>query len=222
MNAKKIAGEKGVELVQDGVIVGLGTGSTASWAIEKIGERVKDGLKIKAIATSKRSEEQALRLNIPIIGFDEIDVIDITIDGADEMDHDLNLIKGGGGALLREKIVATNSKKMIVVADESKLVKRLGKFGVPVEVVCFGYETVLKRLKKLGCETKFRMNENEFYVTDNGNYIIDCFFGEIENVASIHDKINAIVGVVENGLFVNIASKVIIARSDGSIEILEK
>jgi ribose 5-phosphate isomerase A len=222
MNAKKLAGEKAVELISDGMIVGLGTGSTAFWAIEKIGERVKEGLKIKAIATSKRSEEQARSHGVIIVDFDEINEIDITIDGADETDAQLNLIKGGGGALLREKIVATNSKQLIVVADESKLVKHLGKFPLPVEVNIFGWQTVFKKLKSFGCEPYLRMNESEFYLTDNGNYIIDCPFKQIQDAAALHNEINSIVGVVENGLFINIASKLIIAANDGSIKILEK
>ncbi len=222
MNAKKLAGEKAVELVKDGMILGLGTGTTAFWVIEKLGQLVKDGLKIKAIATSKRSEEQARGLSIPIVGFDEIEEIDLTIDGADETDGHLNLIKGGGGALLREKIVATNSKQMVVVADESKLVKCLGKFPLPVEVDVFGWETVLRKLRALGCVPQLRMKEKEIYITDNGNYIVDCAFTAIEDVAALHDAINDIVGVVENGLFVNIATKLVIGYNDGTLKVFDK
>ncbi len=222
MDPKKLAGEKAVELIADGMIVGLGTGSTAFWAIEKIGALVKDGLNIKAIATSKRSEQQAHSHNIPIVGFDKIDLIDLTIDGADETDEHLNLIKGGGGALLREKIVATNSKQMVVVADESKLVNRLGKFPLPVEVDVFGWETVLRKLRHLGCVPVLRMAEKDIYITDNGNYIIDCAFPAIDDVAALHDAINDIVGVVENGLFVNIAAKLIIGYNDGSVKVFNK
>src|SRR6185369_9418166 len=153
MNAKQLAAEKAVEFLDDGMTIGLGTGSTAYWAIEKIGEKVKqDGWKIKTIATSRRSEEQARALGIPVYDFSSIREIDITIDGADEADHKLRLIKGGGGALLREKIVATNSRQMIVVADESKYVDILGRFPLPVEIARFGWERTLDKLQLLGCE----------------------------------------------------------------------
>ncbi len=159
MNPKQLAAEKAVSFLEDGMTIGLGTGSTAYWAIEKIGKKVnEEGWKIKAIATSVRSEEQARGLGIPILDFSTIKFIDVTIDGADEVDAKLQLIKGGGGALLREKIVATNSKQMIVVADESKWVRTLGKFPLPVEVVHFGWERTFEKLQTLGCEAKRRMN----------------------------------------------------------------
>jgi len=203
--------------------VGLGTGSTAYWAIEMIGEKVKKNeLQIKAVATSKRSEEQARSLNIPIVSFAQIDQIDITIDGADETDEQLNLIKGGGGALLREKIVASNSKELIIIVDESKLVKHLGKFPLPVETVVFGWEKVFQKLKALGCVPKLRMENDHPYITDNSNYIIDCAFGEIINPAALHEKLNAMVGVVENGLFINLAYKVIAGFENGKVKIFDK
>jgi ribose 5-phosphate isomerase A len=223
MNAKQLAAAKAVSFIESDMIVGLGTGSTAYWAIEMIGEKVqKNELKIKAIATSKRSEEQAKNLNIPIVSFAEIDKIDITIDGADEADEKMNLIKGGGGALLREKIVASNSKKLIIIVDESKLVKHLGKFSLPVETVVFGWEKVFQKLCMFDCLPKLRLESNKPYITDNGNYIIDCGFGEIQNPAELHEKINSIVGVVENGLFVNMASKVIAGFENGDVKIFEK
>src|SRR5882724_3669214 len=148
MNSKKAAADKAISFIQNDMIVGLGTGSTAYWAIEGIGRRIKDeGLRIKAIATSKRSEEQARGLQIPIFSFAEIDSIDITIDGADEVDEKMNLIKGGGGALLREKIVASNSKQLIIIVDETKVVKYLGKFWLPVETAVFGWEKTFKKLE---------------------------------------------------------------------------
>ncbi len=223
MNAKQIAASKAVSFIKTGMIVGLGTGSTAYWAIEMIGEKVKNKeLKIKAIATSKRSEEQALSLGIPIVSFAEIDKIDITIDGADETDENLNLIKGGGGALLREKIVASNSDQLIIVVDESKLVKHLGKFSLPVETVVFGWEKVFQKLSMLHSFPKLRSGPDKPYVTDNGNYIIDCAFGEILDPAELHEKINLIVGVVENGLFINMASKVIAGFENGDVKIFQK
>lgn len=216
MNLKRLAAEKAVEQVKSGMIVGLGTGSTAYWAIEKIGEKVKSGqLSIKAIATSKRSEEQARGLAIPIVSFAEIKSIDITIDGADESDGHLNLIKGGGGALLREKIVASNSRQLVIVADESKLVKHLGKFPLPVDVVTFGWEKTFEKLRALDCSPTLRIDNGKPYITDNGNYIVDCAFGEIRDPAALHEKINAITGVVDNGLFVNLATQLIIGCADG-------
>ncbi|MFI5125140.1 MAG: ribose-5-phosphate isomerase RpiA [Chitinophagales bacterium] len=223
MNAKQIAAEKAVSFLENGMTIGLGTGTTAWWAIEKIGEKIKkEGWKIRAIATSVRSEEQARSLGIPIFSFAEIGIIDVTIDGADEADGDLHLIKGGGGALLREKIVATNSRQMIVVADESKKVKTLGKFPLPVEVVLFGWERTFEKLRLLGCEPERRMNREAPYLTDNGNYIVDCAFGKIEDPADLHERINAITGVVDNGLFINIASKLVLGLESGEARIISR
>ena len=218
MNAKQLAAAKAVSLVEKGMVVGLGTGSTAYWAIEMIGEKMKNGeLNIKAIASSKRSEEQARSLGIPILSFSDIDQIDITIDGADEVDEQMNLIKGGGGALLREKIVASNSKELIIIVDEKKMVKHLGKFGLPVEIVIFGWEKKFVKLKSLGCIPTLRMETKQPYITDNNNYIVDCAFGEIENPKALHERINTIVGVVENGLFIKMASRVIVGFENGEV-----
>jgi ribose 5-phosphate isomerase A len=221
MNAKQLAAEKAVSFIESGMTLGLGTGTTAYWAIEKIGEKIKkENWKIRAIATSVRSEEQAKSLGIPIFSFAEIGTIDVTIDGADEADGQLQLIKGGGGALLREKIVATNSRQMIVVADESKMVKRLGKFPLPVEVVPFGWQRTFEKLKELGCYPERRMNRSEPYLTDNNNYIVDCAFGEIADAATLHEQINAITGVVDNGLFIGIAGKLVLGFENGEIQIV--
>ena len=221
MNLKQLAAEKAVTFIENDMVVGLGTGSTAYWAIERIGELVKQKeLRVRAIATSTRSESQARSLGIPILGFSAIDQIDITIDGADEADGNLNLIKGGGGALLREKIVAANSRQLIIVADESKLVSTLGKFSLPVEAVVFGWEKVFQKLQALGCHPNLRFENDKPYITDNSNYIIDCAFGEIPDPGELHEKINAIVGVVENGLFVNLASKLIAGCQNGEVKIL--
>ncbi len=223
MNPKQLAAEKAVSYLEDGMTIGLGTGSTAYWAIEKIGEKVRrENWKIKAIATSIRSEEHARSLGIPIFDFSVIKSIDITIDGADEVDAKLQLIKGGGGALLREKIVATNSKKMIVVADESKWVKILGKFPLPVEVVQFGWMRTFEKLKSLGCEANRRMQGNDPYITDNGNYIIDCEFTEIKDPPVLHDLVNAITGVVDNGLFIDIATQLVLGLINGETRIINK
>jgi ribose 5-phosphate isomerase A len=221
MNAKQIAAEKAVSFIESGMIVGLGTGSTAYWAIEKIGEKIKNReLEIKAIATSKGSEQQAVSLGIPMLTFAEIDQIDITIDGADEADTKLNLIKGGGGALLREKIVASNSRQLIIIADETKFVKQLGKFALPVEAAVFGWEKTFQKLNALGCTPHLRMKDDHPYATDNGNYIVDCAFGQIADPAELHERINAIIGVVENGLFINLASALIVGYTNGDIKIL--
>ena len=218
MEAKKAAAELAIEEIQDGMIVGLGTGSTAYWAIQGLGVRVQNGLHIQAVATSVASENLAKELGIPLIPFADISEIDVTIDGADEVDHAWHLIKGGGGALLREKIVAFSSKKLIVVVDESKVVERLGAFPLPVEVVKFGCELTMRKLRSLGCEPQVRVADHQPYVTDNGNYIIDCQFGSIPNPAELHQAINGIPGVVENGLFIGMASQVIVGYRDGSVE----
>jgi ribose 5-phosphate isomerase A len=221
MNAKQLAAEKAVSFLDNGMTIGLGTGSTAYWAIEKIGEKVKkEGWNIKAIATSVVSEEQARGLGIPIFDFSSIKSIDVTIDGADEVDPRLQLIKGGGGALLREKIVATNSKQMIVVADESKWVETLGKFPLPVEVVHFGWERTFDKLQMLGCEAKRRMKGTTPYITDNGNYIVDCAFGEIKDPPLLQELVNAITGVVDNGLFIHIASKLVLGFNNGDTRVI--
>jgi ribose 5-phosphate isomerase A len=156
------------------------------------------------------------------VDFSSFKTIDVTIDGADEVDAKLQLIKGGGGALLREKIVATNSKHMIVVADESKWVKCLGRFPLPVEVVLFGWERAFEKLQLLGCEAQRRMNGKEPFLTDNGNYIVDCAFGEIKHAPELHESINAITGVVDNGLFINIASKLILGLNTGETRIISR
>jgi ribose 5-phosphate isomerase A len=221
INVKQLAAEKAVEYVQDGMKVGLGTGSTAYWAIRKLGERVSEGLKITAVATSQASEDQARELGIPLVAFGDIDSLDLTIDGADELDSKLQLIKGGGGALLREKIVASNSTRMIVVADESKAVTTLGKFPLPVEIITFAREWTVAELAKLGCEPVLRKNGDELYKTDNGNYIADCHFGAIDSASDLALKLQGIPGVVEHGLFIGIADLAIIGKNDGSIEIIE-
>lgn len=221
MDAKRIAAERAVDYIKDNMVVGLGTGSTAYWAIKKLGQRVKDGLNISAVATSERSEELAKELGIKLVSFSDVKEIDITIDGADEVDKDFNLIKGGGGALLREKIVAASSKKFIVVVDQSKMVSNLGRFPLPVEIVKFGHEITIRRLEELGCKPSLRLVDNKLYVTDNGNYIIDCNFGVIEDPKDLQNKISLIPGVVDSGLFVNMASRVIVGQQNGVIEEFE-
>ncbi|MFM9277383.1 ribose-5-phosphate isomerase RpiA [Paenibacillus jiagnxiensis] len=222
MNLKKTAAEKAVEAIKDGMCIGLGTGSTAYWAIQKIGERVREGLKIEAVATSVASEELAVQLGVPIVPFENITRLDITIDGADEVSPQLHLIKGGGGALLREKIVAANTDYFIVVADESKAVDTLGSFALPVEVVPFASEWTKRRLEASCPDVQWRLKDGVKYITDNGNYIADCRYGEIHDPAELEAMLNSIPGVVDNGLFVGMADKVIIAKSDGELDIRVK
>lgn len=222
INTRKLAAEKAVEYVQNGMIVGLGTGTTAYWAIQLIGQRMKDGLNIKGIATSLQSEQLARELQIPIITFAETHHIDVTIDGADEADHNLNVIKGGGGALLREKIVGSATKLYIIIADESKLVDRLGAFSLPVEVVQFGWEMIFDKIRNLGCRPQLRKKESEPYITDNGNYILDCAFGTIHDPDMLHRNLNAMPGVVENGLFLGMADMIIFGCKDGTTKAITK
>jgi ribose 5-phosphate isomerase A len=201
MNAKKLAAEKAVELVRDGMTVGLGTGSTAFFAIQAIGKKVNAGMRLRALASSIASENMAKELGIPIIDFTNTTRIDLTIDGADEVDENFNLIKGGGGALTREKILASNSDKFVVVIDASKLVEQLGRFPLPVEVIPFGYNFTVRNLELLGCTAVLRRKDDRVFETDNGNFIADCHFKVIENAGQLNAAIQLIPGVVECGLF---------------------
>jgi ribose 5-phosphate isomerase A len=219
---KKIAAGKAIEYIRNGMTLGLGTGSTAYWAIQGIGERVRQGLTVRAIATSVQSEALARELNIPLVPFSEIDHLDITIDGADEVDHRLNLIKGGGGALLREKIVASVTRFYIIIVDESKLVDRLGRFPLPVEVAPFGWELTMRRLSELGCTPHRRMSGEKPFLTDNQHYILDCSFGPIDDVARVHRQVSGITGVMEDGFFIDMANIVIAGGANGDARELSK
>ncbi|SMF81167.1 ribose-5-phosphate isomerase [Paenibacillus uliginis N3/975] len=221
MNMKKNAAEKAVEYIQDGMKVGLGTGSTAYWAIVRIGERVKEGLSIEAVATSKTSEKLAIEHGITLTPLHQIGRLDLTIDGADELDPELRLIKGGGGALLREKITAFHSDRLLIVADESKSVSSLGNFPLPVEIVPFAREWTYAALERLGCSVRLRLEEaGNLYVTDNGNYIADCEFGIINSPEQLEQELRGIPGVVEHGLFIGMADIAFIGRSDGSVDVM--
>lgn len=222
VNGKKIAAGKAIEYIKNGMTVGLGTGSTAYWAIQGIGEMVKNGLSIRAIATSIQSENLARELAIPIVPFSEIGQLDVTIDGADEVDQQLNLIKGGGGALLREKIVASITKFYVIIVDESKLVEHLGQFPLPVEVTPFGWEVIQRQLQQLGCTPKMRMKDDQPYLTDNQHYILDCSFGLIADPARLHEQVSAITGVMEDGFFINMADIVIAGSPGGDTRVLAK
>jgi ribose 5-phosphate isomerase A len=217
---KKLAGEASLRYVHDEQVVGLGTGSTAKFAIEALGAKVRQGLKIRGIPTSVRSRDLATKLGIPLTTFEEVQQIDVTIDGADEFDPQLNLIKGGGGALLREKIVASATKKLIIVTDASKQVPVLGKFPLPVEVIKFAQALVAREITALGAKTKLRQDgTGNAYITDEGNHILDCNFGQIPDPPALALKLSQIPGVVEHGLFIGMANSVIMAKGTEVIEL---
>ena len=216
---KRAAAEAAVALVEDGMVVGLGTGSTAAFAVAALGERVaREGLRVVGIPTSERTAAQARGLGIPLTSFAEHQRLDLTIDGADEIEpRRLDLIKGLGGALLREKIVASAGDRLVIIADEGKLVGRLGeRTPVPVEVVTFGWEVTARRLGDLGARATRRTGaDGAPFVTDGGNYVLDCAFGPIEDPAGLEARLARTVGVVESGLFVGLATEAIVAGADG-------
>jgi ribose 5-phosphate isomerase A len=215
---KRVAAEAAVALVQDGMVVGLGTGSTAAFAIDALAERVRQGLRILGIPTSEHSAAQARDGGITLTTFAEHRRIDLTIDGADEIAvASLNLVKGLGGALLREKIVAAASDRLVIVADTPKLVERLGtNVPVPVEVVPFGWETTAGRLAALGADPVLRRGgDGQPFHTDGGNFILDCRFGSIADAAALERALSGVVGVVETGLFIGMADMALVAGDDG-------
>jgi ribose 5-phosphate isomerase A len=215
---KQAAAESAVTLVEDGMILGLGTGSTAKLAVDALGKRVAGGLRVTGIPTSEATAAQARSLGIPVSTLDEHPEIDLTIDGADEVEAGtLNLIKGRGGALLREKIVASASKGLAIIVDDSKQVERLGsKFAVPVEVVPFGWRATARKLEALGAKAELRSAaDGKPYITDGGHYIVDCKFAPITDPPKLDRELNSIVGVVEHGLFLHMATQVIVAGQDG-------
>jgi ribose 5-phosphate isomerase A len=221
--AKKAVGYKAAELIQDGMIVGLGTGSTAFYFIERLITRCKEGLSIKAVASSEKSLQQAQKGGIPIGDINRLKHIDITVDGADEIDPQKRMIKGGGGALVREKIVASMSHELVVIVDESKLVPQLGKAKLPVEVIPFGYSATLNSIEKLGFKGAWRMNaDGSLYTTDNQNYIFDIHFDHLcSHPEKDHEALLHIAGVVDTGFFFNLAGRVIVGFFDGQIVVQE-
>lgn len=221
-NAKKAAGEAGAQLIESGMLVGLGTGSTAAFFIEALGRRCKEeGLKIQAVATSKQSMQQAQRVGIPLEDDRNISYLDLTVDGADEIDPHKNMIKGGGGALLREKLLALSSKEMIVIVDENKFVPYLGTFPVPVEISPFVYQATLSRIQEKGYRGTLRLNRDlTIYATDNGNYIFDIHFKKLlVDPKKMHEKLRSIGGVIETGLFFDIAGRIVVGYQDGLVKI---
>ena len=217
ISEKQRSAEAACEYVKDGMIVGLGTGSTAEFAVKKIGELVRNGLSIRGIPTSDSTKILAESEGIPLIDFSETMFIDLTIDGADEIDANLNMIKGGGAALLREKIVASASREEIIIVSVSKLVQQLGAFPLPVEVIPFGWQVVFNQLESLQGNPELRLKQGQPSVTDQGNFIVDCHFRKIENPEQLEQHLNMIPGVVENGLFINLCTRMIMADGENII-----
>jgi ribose 5-phosphate isomerase A len=217
---KAVAARASLRFVKDGQVVGLGTGSTAAHFIQLLGEEVKKGLRIRGIPTSVRSGELAQSLGIPVITLNDCQEIAVTVDGADEVDPQLRLIKGGGGALLREKIVASATKQLVIVADATKKVPVLGKFPLPVEVIKFAEALVAKRIAALGADVQLRKGtDGKPYLTDENNHILDCHFGQIRDVEGLARELSDMPGVVEHGLFIGMASVVLIANGSEVLEL---
>ena len=217
---KEAAARASLKFVKDGDVVGLGTGSTAKFFIELLAEQVKSGLKIRGIPTSEASGKLAASLGIHLTTLDECQQIDVTVDGADEFDPQLRLIKGGGGALLREKIVGSATKQYVIVADASKRVAVLGKFPLPVEVIKFAQPLVNKKIEALGAKVDLRRDAaGKLYLTDEDNYILDCRFGEIADADGLARRLSEMPGVVEHGLFIGMASVVLVAGGSEVVEL---
>lgn len=217
---KQAAGSAGAGLIENGMVVGLGTGTTAAFLVRSLAERLRGGLRIAgAVPTSQATSQLAASLGIPLVSLERYPELDLAIDGADEIDPQLNLIKGAGGALLREKIVATAARRFVVIGDSSKLVPRLcTRFAVPVEIVPFALGPVRHRLEALGARVHLRMRANQPFLTDNQNYILDCQFpGGIVDPQALQGQIRAIVGVVEHGLFLGMARQALVAGPDGLV-----
>jgi ribose 5-phosphate isomerase A len=225
---KESAALAALDVVRDGMILGLGTGSTAAKFVDALGAKVAAGLHVIGVPTSETTRRQAERLGIPLTTLDETPHLDLTVDGADEIDGELRLIKGGGGALLREKIVATASDRMVVIADDSKLVETLGKFPLPVEVVRFGMASTQRLVEAMageaGCGGEIALRkgkDGEPFVTDQGNFILDCAFGRIPEPEVLGFALKRVPGVVEHGLFLGVADLAIVASVDG-VKLLER
>ena len=216
MEQKRIAGQKATEYIKDGMILGLGTGSTAYYMIKKVGELIQNGMNLKAVATSKSTENLAKELHIPLVQIDEIDRIDLCIDGVDEIDKHFNAIKGGGGALFREKIVANLANEVIWIMDDSKLVDSIGAFPLPIEVLPYGYTQVIRKLKNYSLNPVIRMKDGNIFTTDNGNYIVDLHIGKPMDINDVYDKVNGITGVLETGLFINTCKRIIVGTDSGT------
>lgn len=220
---KRAAAVRAVEEVENGMVIGLGSGSTAAFALEALADRIGKGLRITGIPSSEKTTNIARRLKIPLTDFDAHRRIDLAIDGADQVERStLNLIKGLGGSLLREKIVAAASKRMIIIVDQSKLVERLGqRTPLPVEIVPFGWQSTFEKLDALGCKPVLRMTDELPFVTDEGNYIVDCGVSDIADSTLLEQQLASIVGVIESGLFIDLADTVFIGGRNG-VEVIRK
>lgn len=217
MDMKKMAGDKAAEYVKDGMVVGLGTGSTAYHMVNAIGERVKNGLKIQAIPTSKVTEAQARELGIPLLTIDEVEHIDLAIDGVDEIDPAFNAIKGGGGALYREKVVATMADEVIWIMDDSKLVEKIGAFHLPVEIAQYGSKQAIAKMEAYGWNPVLRVRDGKTFVTDNGNFIADLHLGAGFDIEDVYNKLSGMLGVLEHGLFLNMCKRIIVGTDEGAV-----
>jgi ribose 5-phosphate isomerase A len=218
---KKQAAINAFKYIEQGMTIGIGTGSTVYWFIEELAKRVKDGLACHFIPTSNGTNQLAKQWGIPMLELNDVAKIDVTIDGADEIDPQLFLIKGGGNALLQEKMVAAASEKLVIIADSSKLVKQLGVFPLPVEVIPYGWKQVRQRIETTyGIQTALRMKDQAPLITDHGHYILDCHFQQVTDAEQLTVQLNNIPGAVENGLFVHMAHSAIIAYPDGNITTL--
>jgi len=218
---KKVAAQAAIDLVTDGMVLGLGTGSTAVFAVQILGARVRDGLQIKGVPTSEATEKLARSVGIPIVTLAEFPRLDLDIDGADEVEPGLSLIKGGGGALLREKIVAYASRRVVIIVDEKKLVDKLGRYHLPIEVIPFACGSIQKTLSEMGAKSAVRERDGRVFHTDENNLILDCDFGLIADPAALAQQLSLIPGVVEHGLFVDMVERVIVG-SNGTVRTLSK
>lgn len=225
-NPKQIAGRRAADMVQSGTVVGLGTGSTVFFVLSRLAERIQEeGLEIKAVPTSIDTETKAIEMGIPLVSLDEVEVIDLCIDGADEIDGDFHMIKGGGGALLREKVVASISAREVIVVGPEKVVDRLGStFRLPVEVVPFARPLIARKIQLLGAEPVLRKGDDgSSYLTDNGNEILDCHFPEgIADPSALELELDALPGIVESGLFIGLAHVLVVGFPDGTCQVSEK
>ena len=217
MNLKEVVGKKAVEYVKDGMIVGLGTGSTVFYFVHALADRVKEGLNVEMVSTSIQTVELAKSLGLTIKELEEIDHIDLAVDGVDEIDKDFNAIKGGGAALFREKIVADIAREVIWIYDESKDVEKLGNFNLPVEILPFGYSHTIRKMEEAGLKPVLRLKDGAILITDNNNYIVDLHLGYGFDIKSVKEKLESIVGVVEHGLFLNMCKLCIKGTEHGAV-----
>ena len=220
-NDKQIAAQEAASRIKDGMVIGIGSGSTVNEMLRFLAKRIEaEGIRVSGIPSSLKTERLAKELEIPLTTFAVHQKVDIAIDGTDEVDSNLHLIKGGGGSLVREKMVDMVADKFIVIADQSKMVKRFGNVAVPVEIVPYGWQATEKRLQQIGCQTNLRYRNGEIFVSDNQNYIIDCKFNEIKEPARLHESIKRLVGVVETGIFTDMVHETIIV-DQGNISVLK-